>query len=336
MRKLLFLGALSVFLFGFHNLFALKFQMKIGDVSIERSGKKIPVKVESDVKDRDTICTGEKSLLIVQFPNGDSVKIKEKTRVVISSVSGNENTGITVLRGFIEAKYNKIKREGPAKVYTATTVAAVRGTEFEVAVAASGDTRVSMSEGKLNVSNPSGEILIGGSQKSETEPGSVPEISADSSAVEKWMQTKDDELEANPAKYADGYKKQVGRMQDRTVQSRSKMKSVKSDISKAGTANQMPDQGESIDKAAAEAEDDYNINAAAASAIEGITEGIKQTNIKMYKEFTLLKKEMNKVAEQKKRDMEEIAKIKKLYLKFKQEIIEGHKKNVEDIVNATK
>ncbi|HPM33388.1 MAG TPA: hypothetical protein PLE16_02170, partial [Spirochaetota bacterium] len=69
---------------------------------------------------------------------------------------------------------------------------------------------------------------------------------------------------------------------------------------------------------------------------EEVSENIKSLNIKAYKDFTLLKKEINKVKEQQERNLEEIRKVLEAYKKAKEEILSTHKKSVEEILKGTK
>ncbi|MBP8081800.1 MAG: FecR domain-containing protein [Spirochaetes bacterium] len=335
MQKICFGLMAFVFTFTAHNLFAVKFQMKLGDVKIERAKKPLPLNSESDLKDKDIVATGEKSLLVIEFDNGDIVKIKERTKAVIS-LSSAQSSAITVLKGSIEAKYKKIMRDSPSKIYSPTTVAAVRGTEFEVSVAESGETRVKMTEGKLNVSNPSGDIDISGKESSEIAPGSKPGSSSADNSSEEWMNAKSQEFNEDPSKYADGYKSQLNKMNERSVQNKNELKQTEKKLKTLKTESEIAAYESSLDKAKTATEDDMNINAASGLLVEEVSENIKSLNIKAYKDFTLLKKEINKVKEQQERNLEEIRKVLDAYKKAKEEILSSHKKSVEEILQGTK
>ena len=335
MKKICFGFMAFAFVFSAHNLFAVKFQMKLGDVKIEREKKPLPLNKESDLKDKDIVTTGEKSLLVIEFDNGDVIKIKEKTKAVISLASA-QSSAITVLKGSIEAKYKKIMRDGPSKVYSPTTVAAVRGTEFEVSVAESGETRVKMTEGKLNVSNPSGEIDIAGKESSEIAPGSKPDSVSAEDSSEEWMNSKAQEFNENPSKYAEGYKTQLKQMNERNTKNKTELKQTEKNLKTLKTEEEIASYESSLDKAKTITEDDMNINAASGLLVEEVSDNIKNLNIKAYKDFTLLKKEINKVKEQQERNLEEIRKVREAYKKAKEEILNRHKKSVEEILEGTK
>ncbi|HOA06714.1 MAG TPA: FecR family protein [Spirochaetota bacterium] len=335
MKKICFGLMALVFTFAEHNLFAVKFQMKLGDVKIERAKKPMPLNSEADLKDKDIVTTGEKSLLVIEFDNGDVIKIKEKTKAIISLASP-QTSAITVLKGTIEAKYKKIMRENPSKVYSPTTVAAVRGTEFEVTVAESGETRVKMTEGKLNVSNPSGDIDISGKESSEIVPGSKPDSASADASSEEWMNSKSQEFNENPSKYTEGYKAQLKQMNERSAQNKIELKKTEGQLKTIKTEEEFASYESSLDKAKNATEDDMNINAASGLLVEEVSENIKSLNIKAYKDFTLLKKEINKVKEQQERNLEEIRKVLEAYKKAKEEILSTHKKSVEEILKGTK
>ncbi|MBP7738503.1 MAG: FecR domain-containing protein [Spirochaetes bacterium] len=122
---------------------------KQGTVKVETSeGKLSPVQVKDVLTEGDTVTTGEKSAVIVQFMENYVLQVDENSTVKLSALSAGDRE-FFVHNGKV---LSKVLRTGAnnATVKTPTAVASVRGTRFSVS-SMNGRTLVAVSEGKVAV-----------------------------------------------------------------------------------------------------------------------------------------------------------------------------------------
>lgn len=95
--------------------------------------------------------TGRDGYALVRYADGSEVVVRPSTTV---TVGGEGSQGVWVQVGKVLLRVKKLLTPGQERTHrTPTTVAAVRGTEFGLAVDASGNTRVYVFEGRVAVSN---------------------------------------------------------------------------------------------------------------------------------------------------------------------------------------
>jgi len=130
-----------------------------GDVKIERQGKVIPAGEGQALLDKDKVLTA-KGRAEIQFTDGTTVRASEQTRVGIAQgpKEGGLLRTIEVTLGNLWFKVNKATQVADARTefQTPTAVAAVRGTEGEIGVAADGHSQFALSTGALDVRNKDG------------------------------------------------------------------------------------------------------------------------------------------------------------------------------------
>lgn len=102
-----------------------------GSVTI-KSGFSSPVQVQvkDQVRDGDIIRTGEKSNVVIQTTDGLVLRIEQNSEVAISSFNEIAKREISLNRGKLLSKVDKLKKGSEYSVKTLTAVASVRGTEF--------------------------------------------------------------------------------------------------------------------------------------------------------------------------------------------------------------
>ena len=126
----------------------------------------------------DQVRTGELSRATIRLTDLSVLRVNELTTVRIlpeQQLSG-QKAGLDIKAG---ASYF-FSRERPEDVLIRTPVAtgALRGTEFHVAVAANGATKVSMYDGVVELRNQHGGVTIGSGEEGSVEPGSAPRKTA--------------------------------------------------------------------------------------------------------------------------------------------------------------
>jgi len=334
MKKIVGAVIATGFLLASGALHAVQIQMMLGDVKLERNKKAVPVKTAADMKPNDFLVTGNKSIIVLSFETGDVLKINENSRVLLTE-SVLKNGGVTIVRGSVEAKYEKISRDRASKIYTPTSVAAVRGTEFSVTVSESGESLVKMKEGTVNVANPSGETNVSGTDGAEIKPGAKPGKSG-VDKPEDWKADKDSEFRENPGSNAAGFQSQLDIMKERSSRGTMDALKLQGEVQRARKPNQIEAAGAKIDAAKQKAEDDLNINLASGAHIDAVLGEYGKAKAELLGEYQRVRDECNKVAEQQARNIEEINKVLEAYQKARAEILEAHKKAVEDIKNKSK
>ncbi len=130
-----------------------------GDVKIERGGKMLPAMEGQRLLDKDRIVT-TKGRAEVIFADGTTIRTTEDTRVGIGqgSAQGRLLRSIELTLGNLWFKVTKMTQVADARTefLTPTAIAAVRGTEGEIAVGADGHSQFALTTGALDVRNKDG------------------------------------------------------------------------------------------------------------------------------------------------------------------------------------
>jgi len=161
--------------------FVLSAEMKIdflvGDVSIRPRGQSSAKAQRGQiVNPGDSIETGAKSMAVIST-NGNKITVREKTKVMLSE--SKDTTGkygsLSVFAGNVNCKMNKLKKQGGAyEVNSASAVAAVRGTEFDVSVADNGSTLLNVEEGSVMLTGIEKSVIVAANQESTVPLGYDP------------------------------------------------------------------------------------------------------------------------------------------------------------------
>ncbi len=138
-----------------------------GEVEIQRavdrgaaaSATMVKARVDLRARERllpgDTIVTGGNGRLVLGLPDGSQAVIAPKTTVRIEQLDSNPRTLFHLLKGKTRVQIEKLGGQpNPYRINTPTTVIAIRGTIFDVAVDQE-QTEVFLLEGEVEVSNPS-------------------------------------------------------------------------------------------------------------------------------------------------------------------------------------
>ena len=96
--------------------------------------------------------TGADGFALIRYADGSEVVVRPGSQVVVGGEGGE---GVLVRLGKVLLRIQRLLVPGQERTHrTPTTVAAIRGTEFGLAVEASGRTRVFVFEGLVAVTNP--------------------------------------------------------------------------------------------------------------------------------------------------------------------------------------
>lgn len=135
-----------------------------GDAFVTHNGKQAPVEIGTTlVYDNDLIRTNARARIEIDLAPATgfsgTVKVGPSTSFyfTLSNLKGQPNTTMQLLGGQLSMKMKKISGSPAAQVRTESTVAGVRGTEFSVQSAPTGDLLISCDEGLVSLSADDGE-----------------------------------------------------------------------------------------------------------------------------------------------------------------------------------
>jgi hypothetical protein len=124
-----------------------------GECRVWHQGKTDEAEVGQPLFTGDSVMTGKDSKAEVSFMDGTSVRISERTRLVVAQADTLRS--LKLLWGKLWAKVAKLSSaQCRFQVETPTAVAGVRGTVFRVEVDPDAATRVAVEEGEVEVSEP--------------------------------------------------------------------------------------------------------------------------------------------------------------------------------------
>lgn len=128
--------------------------MVLGDVKVQNVLEVSDLEVGYRLREGDTIITSSDSECEVQIDKKILVRISENTKASFSqialSVDKGKNNVIELVNGSLKSAVKDLGKD-KFKVKTSTAVAAVRGTKFSVSVDEKNNTKIVVSEGKVEV-----------------------------------------------------------------------------------------------------------------------------------------------------------------------------------------
>ncbi len=163
----------------------------VGDVILERQGEtQRRLKHKEILKKDDIIITGINSFFAFQIAEEAVISIPAESRLKLTDILEHNKNRFSLEKGTVYATVKKLKKETSYEVYTKTTTAAVRGTEFSVRYENDKST-IAVREGSVRVQkvNEDHKVL----EEKDIEAGSAAEISKDATVVRPII--KEEELE---------------------------------------------------------------------------------------------------------------------------------------------
>ncbi len=311
-------------------VFALEISFVVGDVVIERDGKQTLAVVGMQLAQGDIVVTKNASITEFQFADKSTVRIFENTKVKVAAIQDKEEN-VSVINGVIKAKISKLQKGESKKVYTPTTVCAIRGTEFFVAVSDSSNSRVNMEEGALALVNPYGEINIRGDEQATAELAQKPLLDENPKNPEVWKNTADKDFVLEPEKFAASYEEYLGMLEQRSSMQSAEIEKFKQSSTKKKDSKKLEKDMSELETKVALIADDYFLGDCANAAVDHVLQSYKEKRQEIFNTFNKVKQQADKVVQQQKANYEAIMAIKEAYRKSYEEIKGKHKQSIEKI-----
>ena len=312
------------------SIFALDISFVVGDVIVERDGKENLAVVGMKLSQGDIIITKNASIAELQYADKSTVRIFENTKVKVAAIQDNQEN-VSIINGVIKAKISKLQKGETKKVYTPTTVCAVRGTEFFVAVSDSSNSRVNMEEGSLALTNPYGEINVNGDEQATVEVAKKPLVDENPKNPELWKNTADKDFILEPQKYAQSYKEYLATLEQRSSMQSAEIEKFKQSSIKKKDSKKLEKDLDELENKVAVIADDFFLGDCANAAVDHVLQSYKEKKQEIFDSFNKVKEQADKVVQQQKANYEAIMAIKEAYRKSYDEIKGKHKESIEKI-----
>jgi len=312
------------------SIFALDISFVVGDVIVERDGKENLAVVGMKLSQGDIIITKNASIAELQYADKSTVRIFENTKVKVAAIQDNQEN-VSIINGVIKAKISKLQKGETKKVYTPTTVCAVRGTEFFVAVSDSSNSRVNMEEGSLALTNPYGEINVNGDEQATVEVAKKPLVDENPKNPELWKNTADKDFILEPQKYAQSYKEYLATLEQRSSMQSAEIEKFKQSSVKKKDSKKLEKDLDELENKVAVIADDFFLGDCANAAVDHVLQSYKEKKQEIFDSFNKVKEQADKVVQQQKANYEAIMAIKEAYRKSYEEIKGKHKESIKKI-----
>jgi hypothetical protein len=139
----------------------------MGDVKIKAASgsENTKPKIGTLVAMNDVVITSNKATADIEFGDGNTLRIKSNTEVVIRKLIYGDTAvdeEVYLKKGVLVAEVKKKKQNDSFNVMTPTVIAGVRGTKFQVSFDpnANETTRVTVSEGSVGITKQKNEIPL--------------------------------------------------------------------------------------------------------------------------------------------------------------------------------
>ncbi len=146
-----------------------------GRVDISRNGGAnwTPGRTNMVLNIGNRVRTGRRSRATIQMTDKSVLRVRQLSTLVIQAPKTSSAKPVLDLQSGSSYFFS---RESPTEVEfrTPLTSGAIRGTEFEISVAANGETEVSLLDGEVFLSNEFGQESIIGGEKAIVSPGQAP------------------------------------------------------------------------------------------------------------------------------------------------------------------
>ena len=315
------------------NSYALQVGFLVGDVYVIRDGRQESASMGYSLKNNDLIKTGNGSMAEVRYEDGSIIKIQEKSKVKIITVYGGEQDSFSVVAGVVQAHFSKLTKGATRKLYTPTTVCAIRGTEFQVAVSDGVDSRVNMQEGSVELHNQYGKSSVKGKEQASIPVAGKPEMDTQKQDIKEWKNKSDSDFTGDPGKGAERLQKHVEMMKERADRNSEAISEMEKTLPAENDKKDQEDVEDikAVISTGAMVEDDMYMNQAATGAIENILNRYEAEKSEMYDTFLRIKKESNRVLEQQQKNYQAIQAVKEAYKKAYGEIMDSHREYMDSI-----
>ena len=334
--KIIMTGLLILLLFPCF-AYSMKVSFFLGKSTVIRNGKTATLNLGDIVGDGDVIKTGKGSMVELLYDDKSKITIKENTVVQIGSLKVKGSSDIAVISGEVMGKYKKLKK-GEYKAGTPTTICAVRGTEFKIAVSKGGDSKIELTDGKVDVRNPYGKIELKKGSSAEIDMAEKPVEGESGESLSDWQNEKNDSLKDDIDDQADKYKSHIGNFEEEAEASAAELEGLGESTKNAASKKDLAESGEKIVKSESLIEENMLMTDASKMSIENLMEDYAGKEDDIYSKFKKIAKECNKVQEQQVKNHQALQKIKEDYKKAYDQIMKKFKddktkiyKNLEEM-----
>ncbi len=335
MISILFFALLPVF------GYSMKVTFFMGASTLTRNGKSVNLKVGDVVSNGDIIKTSKGAVVELLYDDTSKITIKGNTIVQIGSKNVKDSGDVAVISGDVSGKFVKLKK-GEHKIGTPTAIAAVRGTEFTMGVSKGGDSKIELTEGKLDVRNSYGKVELNEGFSVEADVAGEPVSGENEKNLEEWKNAKDDSLDNNIESQADKYESHINNFGAESEVSARELAELNESTKNASTKEDLAVSGDKIVNSESKIEENMLMNEASKNSITNLMEDYSSRNTAIKEKFESIAKNCNKVQEQQLKNHEALQKVKEEYKKAYEVIMKKFKddktkifKNLEDYKKTT-
>lgn len=289
---------------------AMSVKFFLGQVSLTRNAKTLPVQVGDIVGNGDVIKTGKGAMVELTLDENSTITVQAESTVQIGSKNLKDSDGISVVSGEVKGKFGKLKK-GEYKIGSPTTVCGVRGTEFDVAVSKSGDTYVVLNEGNLAVRNPYKSVDLVEGTSLEADVAAEPVSGKIRVKSDAWENMRNDNIEGSLDERADKYESYMDNFEGDAAEDAEEIESLREETKKSKTKDDLEKSGEKIAEADSELEDSMMMNEASISNMSNLSDEYKESDAAGRFKSTV--KKGNAVLQQQIKNRQAIDKVKAEY-----------------------
>ncbi len=305
----------------------------LGDVTLVRQGKNSKVSMGQSLLNGDILKTGRGGLIDITYGDGSKIQIKENSVAQVGSKGLTGSDNVSLVSGNLSASFAKMLK-GTRKTYSPTVVAAVRGTDYTMEVSKGGDTRIELTDGKINMSNPFGQSDLEKGKTAESDFSGAPKENETPSGG--WLASKDREFDENPSGESEKMAGYISRLDQGTKETGSFIENKGKNIALETNRDKLVKAGVELENVAGKSEDELMLNESAFHTADMLASHYKSASSELYSNFQKVKEESNKVREQQIMNMRAIAEIKEAYKKAYDRIMGTYHEDFEKIMDDSK
>lgn len=294
--------------------YSMKVTFFLGTSTLTRNGKTINLKVGDIVSNGDIIKTAKNGIVELLYDDTSKITIKGDTIVKIGSKNVKNSGDVAVISGEVSGKFVKLKK-GEHKIGTPTTICAVRGTEFTIGVSRGGDSKIELTEGKLDVRNPYGKIELNQGHSAEAKVAEEPESGENDSSIEQWKNDRDEYIDDNIEDQAEKYETHINNFGEENETDAEELEGLSELTKNAASKEDLALSGEKIINSESKIEESILMNEASKSSIESLKDDYENKNSEIKEKFRSLAERCNQVQEQQIKNHEAVQRVKEEYKK---------------------
>lgn len=149
-----------------------------GSVTLTSGGRSLSAVSGDLVRPGEEVSTSTNGHAVLTFVDGSTTVLEPGSKLLLEEASIRQGSVAVRMFQSVGLTWSSVSRllapGSRFEVRTPAVTASVRGTAFEVEVAADGDTRVRTSEGTVAVSNDQGEVIVRAGSETTAAPGAPP------------------------------------------------------------------------------------------------------------------------------------------------------------------